>query len=85
MLQVADFVAHAIFQLYERRNATLAAPLLSKIDQKDGILHGLVHVGKGRGSACDCPRCFSSRAPGKSSPWFVVASLSIETTIEKVL
>lgn len=83
MLQVADFVAHAFFQLYERRNPTLAAPLLSKVDQKDGILHGLVHVSKARGNTCECPRCFSSRAPGRPSPWLVVTYMAATTSFER--
>ncbi len=69
MLQVADFIAHAVFLLYERRNPSLFAPLCSKFDQKDGILHGLVHVGRSRGPSCECPRCCSSRTPSRPSPW----------------
>ena len=69
MLQLADFVAHAVFLLYERGNAALAKSIIRRFDQKDGTLHGLVHVSPLRGIACDCPACTTRRAPGNRGPW----------------
>lgn len=68
LLQVADFVAHALFLLYERRDPSLAASILPRMDQKDGKLHGLYHevIDKPR---CECPACFSRRSPGSLGPW----------------
>ena len=69
LLQLADFVAHAIFLLYERRNPTLAKTIINRMDQKDGVLHGLVHCSNVKGRTCDCPACFSRRSPYDFGPW----------------
>ena len=69
LLQLADFIAHAMFLLYERRNAALARDLVRRFDERDGILHGLVHMSEARGSGCLCPACVSRRAPGQFGPW----------------
>lgn len=69
LLQVADYVSHATFLLYERRDASLAKGIISRFDQKNGILHGLVHVSSSRGVTCDCPACVSRRAPNTLGPW----------------
>ncbi len=69
LLQAADFVSHAIWLLYERRDASLARLLLPCFDQKDGILHGLVHVRAAPAHACDCPACQSRRKPRNFGPW----------------
>lgn len=44
LLQAADIVAHATWLLFERRDASLVRGLMPCFDQKDGVLHGLVHV-----------------------------------------
>jgi hypothetical protein len=69
LLQLADFVAHAVFLLYERRNPTLAKMVIDRMDQKDGVLHGLVHCSNTKGRTCDCPACFSRRNPYDFGPW----------------
>lgn len=68
LLQAADYVAHAIFRLYEENDASLLRPILHRFDQKDGVLHGLVHVTASR-TVCACPACRSRIAPGQFGPW----------------
>jgi hypothetical protein len=60
LLQLADFVAHSIFLLYERNDDSLSKIIVSRFDQKDGVLHGLVHVSDAR-AKCPCPACLSRR------------------------
>lgn len=67
-LQIADFVAHATFLLYERRNPSLIRRILERFDQTGGVLHGLVHV-PGQRFTCECPACYSRRNPGLLGPW----------------
>ena len=66
LLQAADFVAHALFLLYERRDPILIRPFLRRFQEKDGILHGLLHYRKG---TCDCPACASRTNPGTLGSW----------------
>jgi len=68
MLQVADYVSHAVFQLHERKDASMIKPIMNKFDHKAGIFHGLVHVGRGK-AGCQCPACASRRAPGSYGDW----------------
>jgi len=63
LLQLADFVAHSMFLLYERQDASLVKGILHRVDQKDGKLHGLVHISKNKGMGCNCPTCVSRRSP----------------------
>jgi len=70
LLQIADFVAHAVFMLYERRDPTLIRSLLSRFDQKNGILHGLVHhQARPASVGCECPCCSSRRKPSNFGTW----------------
>lgn len=69
LLQLADYVAHALFLLYEKNDPSLAKSVMKKFDQADGILHGLVHVSEHRGAGCNCPACFSRRTPWQNGPW----------------
>ncbi|MGH2770458.1 MAG: DUF3800 domain-containing protein [Actinomycetota bacterium] len=68
LLQVADYVAHSVFRLYERRDPKLIQPILDRFDQEHGKLHGLVHVSKAR-TGCECPACASRRAPHHFGSW----------------
>ena len=68
LLQVADFVASGVFQLYERRHARLVGQLLHRFAERDGILHGLVHHTE-QNRTCECPACSSRREPGNFGPW----------------
>jgi len=78
LLQVADFVAHALFLLYERRDPTLIRSFLRRFQQKDGILHGLVHYHERRAAACDCPACASRVTAGSIGSWISEQLPSIE-------
>lgn len=70
LLQVADFVAHAVYLLYERHDSSLIAPFINRFDRRDGTLHGLAHVrSHGAGGRCECPACFSRATPGRNGPW----------------
>lgn len=69
LLQLADYISHAMFLLYERRDASLAKGIITRFDQTHGILHGLVHVSPNRGVACDCPACVSRRSPNTFGSW----------------
>lgn len=69
LLQVADIVAHAVFMLYERRDATLIKPFLDRFDRKDGVLHGLVHHRAHHLTICECPSCASRATPGVYGSW----------------
>lgn len=69
LLQAADFIAHAVWLLYERRDHTLARRLLGYFDQREGILHGLVHIGPTRGRDCECPHCATRRTPRNTGAW----------------
>lgn len=71
LLQAADFVAHATFLLYERQDASLISTILERFDQKDNILHGLVHHVKEptKRDTCGCPACASRRTPGDFGSW----------------
>ena len=69
LLQLADFVAHAVWLLYEKRNPEFIRPLLECFDNTDGVLHGLVHIGDSNGPACDCPPCTTRRHRGSFGKW----------------
>ncbi len=66
MLQLSDYVAHALYLLYERRDASLAKPIASRFHTKGGIIHGLVHMSDAKGPTCPCPACVSRMSKGKS-------------------
>ena len=68
MLQLADYVSHAAFQLYEHRDPSLIKPILGKFDQKNGTIHGLVHVTRDK-RGCGCPACASRRSPASFGTW----------------
>jgi hypothetical protein len=68
LLQAADFVAYAVYRLYAEQDPTLVAPILHRFDQKDGTLHGLVHLTKTH-AVCPCPACSSRASPGQFGPW----------------
>jgi hypothetical protein len=68
LLQLADYVAHATFLMYERQNPYLLRPIINRFDQKQGILHGLVHESKNKRD-CECPACFSRMTPFNYGPW----------------
>ncbi len=63
LVQMADYVCHALFQLYERKNPKYLRPIISRFDKKMGTLHGLTHVTADPVN-CKCPACSSRRVPG---------------------
>jgi hypothetical protein len=69
LLQVADFVAHATWLLYEKRDPSLIRQILQLFDSKDGVIHGLVHLRSDPKAPCACPACASRRNPGTTGDW----------------
>ena len=69
MLQLADYVAHALFLLYERRDPTLIKPIVGRFDSTGEICHGLVHVSGSKGDACGCPACCTRHKARSKSTW----------------
>ena len=66
LLQAADFIAWALWRYYGLSNADARwiDPLWDKFDERDGTMHGLVHVTRSfRAGGCICPPC-ASRGPG---------------------
>lgn len=61
VLQIADFVAYAIFRRYERGDSSFLDLIIHKFDEAQGRLHGLVHlVADYKG--CYCPACVTRRS-----------------------
>ena len=69
LLQAADFIAHAVWLLYEKRDPRLIQRMLPRFDVRDGVMHGLAHVSISKGSQCGCPPCSSRRVPGSVGRW----------------
>lgn len=70
LLQVADYVAYAAFQLYERKDPTLIRPLLRRFNEQNGTLHGLIHYRiNPTSSSCECPACASRNTPSNFGSW----------------
>ncbi len=69
LLQAADFVAHAVWLLYEKRDPSLLRAMMPQFERPSGIMDGLVHVGPSSGSGCDCPACYGRRVRGSFGPW----------------
>ncbi len=69
LLQAADLIAHAVWLMYERRDARLLKNLLPCFDSQNGSFHGLHHVRADQATPCDCPACVSRRTPGQFGPW----------------
>lgn len=69
LLQIADFISHAVFLLYERRDPSLMRPFIHRFNRQEGILHGLVHSRSDIRTACDCPACHSRANPGGLGSW----------------
>jgi len=69
LLQAADFIAHAVWLLYEKRDSTLIAPLIRCFNWRDGIAHGLVHVRADITTPCECPACQSRKTPNNLGAW----------------
>jgi hypothetical protein len=69
LVQLADLVAHSVWLLYEKRDSKLFERIESCFDNKDGVLHGLVHIRPEGSGRCDCPACASRREHGNRGAW----------------
>jgi len=61
MLQIADFIAYAIYRRYESSDAQFMDMIMPRLGESGGKLHGLVHLNT-RHRECFCPACLSRRA-----------------------
>ena len=61
LLQLADFVANAVYGRYESGYTRNFDDIAARIDQEEGRLHGLVHLAADRRN-CYCPACVTRRA-----------------------
>jgi len=62
MLQLADFVAYAVFKNYERADGQFLNTILKRFYQSAGKLHGLFHL-VAKYQECYCPACLTRRLP----------------------
>ena len=60
LLQLADFVANAIYGRYEGGYTKQFDRIAPRIDQEQGRMYGLVHLARNR-QDCYCPACVSRR------------------------
>lgn len=60
MLQLADFIAYAIYRRYESGDTRLLDGILPRFCESAGILHGLKHLNSNYRD-CYCPACLSRR------------------------
>lgn len=60
LIQLADFVAHAVYLAYEERETSLFDRILPRVQREHGNLHGLVHLTPRR-DQCACVACDSRR------------------------
>ena len=66
MLQLADFVAYAIYRRYQSSDAQFLDMILPRFNESGGVLHGLFHLNLNY-SDCYCPACFSRRRAANAS------------------
>jgi hypothetical protein len=60
LLQLADFVAHAVYLLYEKDDGNLVDLMQGAFDATGGTMHGLVHLTPYH-QICKCRACASRR------------------------
>lgn len=60
MLQLADFVAYALYRRYEKSDSTFFDMIIGNFCQQGGVIHGLFHLNTGYRD-CYCPACHSRR------------------------
>lgn len=61
LLQLADFVSHAIYRRYESGDTRMFDRISHRLDSDEGVTHGLVHLAPDRRS-CSCPACVQRRS-----------------------
>lgn len=64
IIQLADHIAYAVFRRYNANDLTYFNTIEHRFDQRDGIIHGLVHK-QIVNRSCTCPACFSRRQQGQ--------------------
>jgi hypothetical protein len=62
LIQLADAIAYSVFRRYNSGDSQYLDIIVSKFDQSEGILHGLVHKQLAT-ETCWCPACASRRTP----------------------
>ncbi|MDY7225783.1 DUF3800 domain-containing protein [Hyalangium rubrum] len=73
LIQLADFVAHAVYRKYQAADGTYLEPMLPRFDATGGKMHGLVHLTKDH-LTCTCLPCQSrttqrkAKAPKAKAP-----------------
>ncbi len=60
MLQLADFVAYAIYRRFESGDAQFFDIILPRFVEAGGVIHGLVHLNANK-RECYCPACLTRR------------------------
>lgn len=60
IIQLADHIAYATFRRYNANDLTYFNAIENRFDQRDGVIHGLVHQ-QTTNKNCTCPACFSRR------------------------
>ncbi len=63
LLQLADFVAYALYRAYEYDDWRYIRPLIPAFFQKNSVYEGLYHRSSSH-QTCPCPACVSRRARG---------------------
>jgi len=67
LLQLADFVANAVYGKYESGYGRYFDQIIARFDQHEGRMHGLVHIHVNQ-RECYCPACLSRRAIPRPEP-----------------
>jgi len=66
LIQVADYVAHAVYRSYHAGDDDLLARMARAFDRSDGKLHGLVHLTPDH-RTCACRACMSRNRRSRDS------------------
>ena len=66
VLQIADFVAYAIYRRYESADAQFLDMIMPRFCESAGKLHGLMHINLNH-HACFCQPCLSRRTASATS------------------
>jgi hypothetical protein len=62
LLQLADYVSHAAYRMYERGDTSWLDPVLGRFYKTGNVLAGFVHDTPDA-ATCGCPACLSRRSP----------------------
>ena len=67
LVQLADYVAHALYRRYERGDARDFDKVINRFHWSDGVVHGLGHIIDHR-EDCKCTACVTRLARSQSAP-----------------